>query len=121
MPGRGGVRVRAETNFSMTTIRVVLVTASGMKEARQLTRRLIHEKWAACVTIVPRVESTYWWKGNVETASEALLIIKTSSAKVSRLISRVRQLHSYTVPEVLALPVLQGNPPYVKWVQSSIR
>ena len=100
---------------------VVFVTAPTLKEARSLTRTLVREKRVACVNIVPKIESTYWWKGKIETESEVLLIMKTSASKVQTLIRRVKQLHSYSVPEVIALPVVAGNPDYLAWLQASVR
>jgi len=99
---------------------VVYCTASSMQEARKLTDLIVSEKLAACVTMVPSVHSTYWWKGNVERAEEVLLIIKTAPHKFERLAKRIKQIHSYSVPEILALPVAKGNPAYLKWLKQSV-
>jgi periplasmic divalent cation tolerance protein len=82
---------------------------------------LIRERLAACVSVVPVVHSTYWWKGKVERARETLLIIKTRSEKFARLLKRIQAIHSYTVPEILALPVVRGNPAYLRWLQQSVK
>lgn len=100
---------------------IVFCTASTLKEARALSQKLVGEKLAACVSIVPRMESRYWWKGKMEQAGESLLVIKTSTARWLRLAKRIRELHSYTVPEIVALPVVKGNPDYLKWLHGSIR
>lgn len=105
----------------MSRHRVVLVTASSQKEARKIGMTLLKEKLAACVSIVPKVSSSYWWKGKIETASESLLIIKTEAARVPRLIRTVKQIHSYDVPEVVALPILEGNPEYTRWISQSLK
>ncbi len=99
---------------------VVLVTAKDRTEARHIGERLVEERLVACANVVPGVDSTYWWKGKVERASEALLLMKTSSEKLDRLISRVKELHSYEVPEVLALPIERGSPEYLKWLKESL-
>lgn len=100
--------------------RVVLITASGNREAERLSRALVERKLAACVNIVPRVRSRYWWKGKIETAGEALLIVKTQKRLVPELIRAVRKLHSYTVPEVISLAVEGGNPDYLSWIADSV-
>src|SRR5687768_14176529 len=100
---------------------VVYCTAASPEEARKLTEILVGEKLAACVSVVPQVRSTYWWKGQVERAEEALLIIKTDSGKFPALTKRIQSAHSYTVPEILALPVVKGNPAYLKWLKESVK
>ncbi len=99
---------------------VVFVTVSSAKEGDRLSRALVKEKLAACVNAVPGVRSTSWRKGEVETAAERLLIVKTRKSKASRLIRRVRALHSYSVPEVIALPILAGNKEYLRWIDQSL-
>lgn len=99
---------------------VVLITASSAKEAEKISKNLISKKFAACVNIVPKIFSRYWWKGKMETALESLLIVKTKKNLLPRLIREVKSIHSYTVPEVLALPILDGNPDYLHWIQDSI-
>ena len=99
---------------------VVLVTAKDGSEAERIGARLVKEKLAACVSVVPRVSSTYWWNDKVETSDEAMLFIKTSGEKLEDLIRRVKELHSYETPEVLALPVAKGSPEYLKWLEGSL-
>ncbi len=101
--------------------RVVLVTAKDEGEAKRIGERLVEEKLAACANVVPRVSSTYWWKGKIERAEEALLLLKTTEGKMDGLISRVKELHSYETPEVLALPVGEGSPEYLKWLGESLK
>jgi periplasmic divalent cation tolerance protein len=100
---------------------VVYVTAPSMDEARAIAAGLLEEHLAACVNIVPTVESHYWWEGKREKADEALLVIKTRGALLESLIAKVRGLHSYTVPEVIALPLVGGNPDYLAWIQEETR
>jgi periplasmic divalent cation tolerance protein len=91
-----------------------------MKEANFISKTLVEQKLAACVNITPKIQSRYWWKGKVETASESLLMIKTKKTLVSKLIKKVKDMHSYTVAEVIALPIIQGNPDYLQWIQTSV-
>jgi periplasmic divalent cation tolerance protein len=100
---------------------VVFCTASSAEEARKLADALVGEKLAACVSTMTGLQSTYWWQGHIERAEEVLLIIKTESKQREALLSRIRTLHSYSVPEILALPVKFGNPDYLRWLTQSIR
>ena len=95
---------------------VVLVTASSETEAQRISRALLDERRAACVNIVPRIESAYWWQGKIESAAEILLIVKTTAAQLDATIRLVKGLHSYQVPEIIALPVIGGNPEYLAWI-----
>jgi periplasmic divalent cation tolerance protein len=99
---------------------IVYVTATNRKEADKIAQTLVSEKLAACVSIVPQVYSRYWWKGKIENSAELLLVIKTLASKYKALERRVKSLHSNIVPEVLAMPVLRGNPDYLKWLEESI-
>jgi len=104
----------------MTKAMVVFVTASSRKEADKIAQALVKEKLAACVSIVPEIYSRYWWKGHIEFEKELLLVIKTLPRRYAALEKRVRELHSYSVPEILALPILKGNPAYLRWIKKSI-
>ena len=94
---------------------VVYITASSRDEARALARALVEERLAACVNLLP-VESVYRWQGAVEEAAEVLLVVKTRRARLDALAARVRALHSYDVPEIIALPLVAGSPPYLQWI-----
>ncbi|HLH23257.1 MAG TPA: divalent-cation tolerance protein CutA [Chloroflexota bacterium] len=94
---------------------VVYITAGSPEEAAALARALVAERLAACVNRLP-VESVYRWQGQIEEASEVLLIVKTRRARLDALAARVQALHSYTVPEMIALPVVAGWPPYLQWL-----
>jgi len=96
---------------------VVLVTAKDQDEAGGIASSLVREKLAACVNILPSIRSVYAWEGRVCDEGEALMIIKTRRERVEQLTARVKQLHSYTVPEVIALPVLDGSMDYLKWLE----
>ena len=98
---------------------VVFVTTKNLIEARRISLRLVKEKLAACVNIVPLVESVFTWKGRVCREKEALMVIKTRALIFSRLEAKVKSLHSYTVPEIIALPIKKGSREYLAWVRQS--
>ena len=98
---------------------VVLVTCPSQAVARRLAQRLVGEHLAACVNVVPGVESTFRWQGKVERCREALLLIKTTAARFKELRRAVLRLHPYDVPEIIALPVVAGHPPYLHWVAAN--
>lgn len=100
---------------------VILITASSVKEAKKISEGLLKKRLAACVNVVPRVESTYWWKGKIEKAPEALLLVKSRRALIAALTREVKRLHSYTVPEVIALPIIGGNPDYIRWLREETK
>lgn len=99
---------------------VVLITASSLAEARKLADLLIEEKLAACVQILPSIESVYRWKGNVEKASEVLLMAKTLGARFQELETRVRTVHGYETPEIVAIPATAISLPYLEWLAESL-
>ena len=105
--------------MSDASIVVVLVTASGDEEARRIGRALVDERLAACVNVIGPIASIFRWKDRVQEESEHLLVVKARRADVQRLAARVRALHSYEVPEVLALDVVGGAAPYLDWVRDS--
>jgi len=96
--------------------RFVYVTCSGAAEARRIGRVLVEERLAACVNVLDGMASIYWWQGAVEEAAEAVLITKTRDDLVPALTKRVKALHSYDVPGIVALPIIQGNPDYLAWI-----
>ena len=112
---------RAGARFYMTDKRLVLTTASSLEEAKQLARALVERRLAACVNIVPQIESIYWWKGEVEEARECLLLIKTKEEAFERLREAISELHSYEVPECISLPVDDGTAPYLQWIDESVK
>lgn len=100
---------------------VVLVTAADADEAARLGRTLVEERLAACANVVGPIRSIYRWQGGVEEAAEHLLLLKARAADVPALDARVRALHSYEVPEVLALPVGAGAVAYLAWLAEATR
>lgn len=95
---------------------VILVTAGSEDEAARIATALVEERLAGCVNIVPSIRSIYRWEGKVCDEAEVLLVIKARHDKVPQLTERVKQLHSYTVPEVIALPITEGSADYLKWL-----
>ena len=101
-------------------VRVVLMTAPDLDVARELGRRLVEERLAACANIVPGLISIFHWDGELQDQSEVLLVLKTTGSAVGALVERAASLHPYDVPEVLALTVVEGYVPYLDWVRSEV-
>jgi periplasmic divalent cation tolerance protein len=104
----------------MTKTRVVLVTCPTPGSANKIARRVLADRSAACVNIVPGVTSVYRWKGRIERSRELLLVIKTTAAAWPRLERSVKAVHPYEVPEIIALPVASGHRPYLEWVAENL-
>lgn len=98
---------------------VVLITTSNKEEAAILAETLVSQRLAACVNIVPAIESVYLWQGKVTRDNESLMIIKTTDERYPELERRVNELHSYSTPEVLALRVERGSDQYLSWLRES--
>ena len=99
---------------------LVLTTVKNKTEAMRMAEKLVSEKLAACVSVTPNVTSVYRWRGRVERAREVMLVVKTSAKKLDRLIHRIKELHSYEIPEILVLRVERGLPEYLKWLEESL-
>jgi periplasmic divalent cation tolerance protein len=98
---------------------IALTTLPADADAGEFGRTLVDERLAACVNLLPVMESTYRWEGKIEFEAERQLIIKTTSDKVSDLWDRVRELHPYEVPEFVVIPIVDGNEAYLKWIRDS--
>jgi periplasmic divalent cation tolerance protein len=94
----------------------VYVTASSRDEALKIARHMVEERLAACANILPGITSVYWWEGKVQEEGEVSLILKTRRDLVDPLVARVKELHSYTCPCVVALPLSGGNPAFLDWI-----
>lgn len=99
---------------------VVFMTAANGEEATRLADLLVGAHLAACVQILPEMESVYRWEGKIERQSEILLIAKTTTAKFAELEREVRALHSYETPEIVAVPMVAGSSPYLAWLFDSL-
>jgi periplasmic divalent cation tolerance protein len=103
----------------MTNKRVVLTTTGTAEEARKIAQHLVEHQLAACVNIVPHIESIYRWQGKMETSAEWLLLIKTTDKKFTAIGEAIGRLHSYDLPECIALVIEDGNAPYLQWIAES--
>ncbi|CAA3022240.1 chloroplastic [Olea europaea subsp. europaea] len=113
--------IKMETNSKTVPCIVVYVTVPNKEAGKKLAESIVKERLAACVNRVPGVESVYEWKGEIQTDSEELLIIKTRESLLDALTEHVRKNHEYEVPEVIALPITGGNLPYLEWLRNSTR
>ncbi len=96
---------------------VVLITASDEEEASKIAGAIVEEKLAGCVNIIKDIRSIYSWQGKIEDEKEVLMVAKTQKLLFDSLMKRVKELHSYTVPEIIALPIIQGSEDYLKWLK----
>jgi periplasmic divalent cation tolerance protein len=99
---------------------IVLITAANKKEAGKIASGLVRAKLAACVNIIEGVKSLFWWKEKLEKAQESFLIAKSTKGKLKPIIKLVKSLHSYQVPEIIALPISAGNKEYLEWINASV-
>ena len=104
----------------MTDKVVVLVNCSSLEEASKIGRQLVAKRLAACANLVPGVRSWYWWEGKVVEDNEVMVMIKTSRERLAELEKEVVRLHSYAVPEVIALQVVDGSQDYLNWIEFSL-
>jgi len=95
---------------------LVFITASSEEEAAKIAHSLVEKRLAACVNIIRNIRSIYRWKGNVEDDAEVLMIAKTKQALFDPLMNKVKELHSYTVPEIIAIPIAGGSEDYLQWL-----
>lgn len=104
----------------MTHARIVLTTTGSQEEGRKIAQALVYRRLAACVNIVPQIESVYRWQGKVETAKEWLLLIKTEADLFERVRDAVKELHSYDLPEFVMLEVAAGSQEYLSWIAENV-
>lgn len=97
---------------------VVFITVKEPEEAQKIAKALLKQRQAACINIVAEVDSQFWWKDKLDAAKESLLIVKTKETLLSDLIKSVRKIHSYTIPEIIAVPIVGGNREYLEWIDS---
>ena len=114
--GKGQAAVRTERSEAI----VVLMTAANAEEGARLAEMLVGAQLAACVQILPPMDSVYRWKGTIERETEVLLIAKTERSKFEEVEREVRALHSYETPEIIALPITAGSAPYLNWLSASL-
>jgi periplasmic divalent cation tolerance protein len=100
---------------------VILVTTATDEEAHEVANALLKERKAACVNILPKISSLFWWQDKLNSAQESLLIVKTKASLLKEIIELVRAVHSYEVPEIIALPIIGGNPDYLAWIAKEVK
>ena len=98
---------------------IVLITAGSEEEAHKIAELLVNEKKAACVNILPGVDSLFWWEDKLESARESLLLVKTKASLFPEIVELVKRTHSYEVPEIIALPIISGSEDYLKWLDTA--
>ena len=103
-----------------STYIVVFITAATGEEAQQISRTLLERKKAACINIIPEVNSRFWWEGKLDAEKESLLIVKTKASLLPEIIDLVKGVHSNVVPEIIALPIIGGNQDYLDWINKEV-
>ena len=98
----------------------IFITASGSEEAGKIAEVLLNQRKAACVNIVPKVSSLFWWQNKLDSAEESLLIVKTKASYLDDIVRWVKEIHSYEIPEIIALPIVGGNPDYLDWIDREV-
>jgi len=99
---------------------VVFMTAGSREEAELLAQSLVSKRLAACVQILPEMQSVYWWQGEMESAREIPILAKTVQSNFAELEREVRSLHSYETPEIIALPITEASAPYLEWLKGTV-
>jgi len=99
---------------------LVMVTASSREEAEKIATTLLERKLIACANILGPVSSRFWWQGKIDSAEEYIIFMKTKRELFDQVADSVKQLHSYEVPEIIALPIVEGAKPYLEWINSSL-
>ncbi len=112
-------REKIKKGESMSYI-VVYVTTPDFDVSKKIADTVVKEKLGACVNITSKINSTYYWQGNIENDDEYLLIIKTREDRFNQLEKRIKELHPYTVPEIIAMPIVRGSQDYLKWIDETL-
>ena len=99
---------------------VIYITTGTDEEARKVAEELLKQRKAACVSILPGVSSIFWWQDKLDSAQEILLIVKTKASLVDEIVRLVTEIHSYDVPEIIALPIVGGNRDYLEWIGKEV-
>jgi periplasmic divalent cation tolerance protein len=102
------------------TFSIVSVTVANPKQAQKLSSLLLNMKLCACVHIVPKITSMYWWKNKIQKSTESWMVIKTHQTRVKKLMQEIQKHHSYDVPEILEIKLYQGSSSYLDWVKNSV-
>ncbi|MBW2526443.1 MAG: divalent-cation tolerance protein CutA [Deltaproteobacteria bacterium] len=99
---------------------MVFITTDGEEEGQRVAKALLEAKVVACVNVIPQVSSRFWWEGKLDSAEESLLVAKTRRSALERVGEVVREVHSYDVPEIIALPIVWGSASYLEWIDEQV-
>jgi periplasmic divalent cation tolerance protein len=100
---------------------VLFTTASNSEEAHKIAKVLLSQRKAACVNIVSGISSLFWWQDKLDSSQESLLIVKTKASLLNQIVTLVKEIHSYEVPEIIALPIIGGNQDYLEWIDKEVK
>ncbi|MGD9014879.1 MAG: divalent-cation tolerance protein CutA [Candidatus Omnitrophota bacterium] len=100
---------------------VILITCANKREANRISKHLIKQRLVACVNLIEKIRSVFWWQGRIDSSTEVLLIAKSRKSLIGKIVKQVKSLHSYKVPEVIAFPIVAGNKDYINWINESVR
>ena len=100
---------------------IILVTCGARKEASAIAEALLKKRLAACVNITSEIDSKFWWKGKIDSAKETLVMLKTVRANFKKVEAEIKRLHSYEVPEIIAVPIVAGSKEYLSWIKGVVR
>ncbi len=100
---------------------LVYITFSSREEAKKIAKILIEKRLVACTNIIPEITSFFWWKGKIEEEKESVLIAKTKKELFDKLLQEVKKLHSYECPCIIALPIVEGNPDFLNWIDEEVQ
>jgi len=99
---------------------MIMVTCATQKEAREISGRLLAKRLVACVSILPKIESKFWWEGKLVSAAEFLVTMKTVRSNFKRIETEIKRVHSYEVPEIIAVPIVAGSRDYLDWISGTV-
>ena len=100
---------------------VIFITTGTDEEAQEVAKALLNNRLAACVNIVPKINSIFWWNDTLDSVQENLLIVKSKASLLSEIVRLVKEVHSYETPEIVALPIIGGNPDYLDWISKEVK
>jgi len=99
---------------------IIMVTCASREEARRIAGRLLEKRLVACANILPKIESRFWWKGKLDSAAEFLVMMKTVRSNFKKIEAEIKRVHSYEVPEIIAVPIVWGNRDYLDWISQAV-
>jgi len=100
---------------------VIFITTGTDEEAQEVAKTLLNNRLAACVNIAPKINSLFWWNDTLDSAQENLLIVKSRASLLNEIVKLVKEVHSYETPEIVALPIIDGNPDYLDWISKEVK